>query len=73
MCTFLQMGDIVSVTGRTPRLARFLGKLFYMDGISYQMDMTSSLWQTQITLTEITSAALSAIVRPPAGSATPNA
>lgn len=74
MCTFLQMGDIVSVTRQNTTLGpKFLGKLFYIDGISYQIDMTSRLWQTQITLTEITSAALSAIVRPPAGSATPSA
>ncbi len=65
MATFAQLGDIVAVTRQAATLGpRWTEKPFYVDSISYSIDMTNRTWTTQYTLTEVTSAVLGPIAPP---------
>lgn len=64
--TYLTLGDICEVTRQNNVLGpSWLGKLFYVDGLSHSIDLASRVWQTSVTLTEVTSAALTPITHPP--------
>lgn len=66
MSTFASLGDIVAVTRQNNTLGpHWSQKLFYIDGISYSIDTTQRTWQTQYTLTEVTSAAIGPVLPPP--------
>lgn len=67
LVTFPSLSDIVGVTNQQATLGpRWVGKPFYVDGISFAIDVGNKTWQTTMTLTEITSATIGPIQAPPA-------
>lgn len=65
--TAANLGDIVAVTRQNNTLGpHWIQKPFSIQGISYDFDMTSKAWSTTLTLTEVTSAFLTPIIKPPA-------
>src|SRR4029077_15697812 len=63
---FINLSDLVGVTRQNNALGpKWQNKAFYVDGISYQIDVNAQNWLTSLTLTEITSASLGPIQKPP--------
>jgi PKD repeat protein len=66
LLTCVNLNDLVGVTRQNVTLGtRWANKPFYVDGVTYQIDVNSKTWLTSITLTEITSASLGPIQKPP--------
>jgi hypothetical protein len=64
--TAISLGDIVSVTRQGGTLGpKFAQKLFYVQGIDYSIDLTARVWQTSLTVSEVTSNTLGPIQTPP--------
>lgn len=66
LLTAVNLNDLVGVTRQNNQLGpHWAEKPFYVDGVSYQIDINNKTWQTSLTLTEITSQALGPIQPPP--------
>lgn len=64
--TCVNLNDLVGVTRQRATLGPLWdNKPFYVDGCSYQIDVNNKVWMTSLTLTEITSASLGPIQKPP--------
>jgi PKD repeat protein len=64
--TCVNLNDLVGVTRQNATLGpRWANKPFYVDGVTYQIDLNAKTWVTSLTLTEITSANLGPIQPPP--------
>lgn len=66
LLTAVNLSDLVGVTRQNTQLgARWADKPFYVDGVSFQIDVNNKTWQTSLTLTEVTSNALGPVQPPP--------
>lgn len=64
--TGASLNDIVAVTQQQNTVGpKFNNKLFFVEEISYALDLTARTWQTTLSLGEVTSATLDPIATPP--------
>lgn len=66
MLTCVSLNDLVGVTRQNVQLGpRWLEKPFFVDGITYAIDVNNKTWNTTLTLTEVTSALVGPVNKPP--------